>query len=697
MSSPPPSVQSKNNAKIIHTAPERYRLRTKPKRLRSEFFLNTSSSINNNDDDDDDDDTGIDTSSQAYEIDHMDFFNSMYRNPPTVRPLPAISTMLAIKPQHRESGVGGASAKKEQTTKGDYSSKNIPLLREFFDSVRHITKNNDVVDGEFQLDQGGHGQTKDENSSDDRDTSKRNSDDNDIDLNQCSTVVTSGHHKRFTELLLELEKEVSPDTKQRKKWAFRNQPARRNEFRKLCDLFQEERRLYVLALNKFCQENIDKFLIGFRVSGPASEFVHVNAEFVKGYIKRWNEKYSNHSNKYGPYTQAISLHETGHKLNIILGGNMFNPTILKRRTESAIPKLNINWEVLLNQNKKLKSRIVTELSDTLLCDDAVARKLAITNNVDMIVTSGALEALLRQPGSPYTRWTIPGHFKQAIFCMEDPLPTISTPRECLSVGIREALYNHALELGTNYEFTNTNPSSKIRGQHTYTLLTIPYSTSKQQKILVRSTNYLMDENERPLIFHSQLEYFVSHHGVEEFTCHERAIWLLNKILQKDCRVFVGRVDPNTAEVLALEEKSVADAMTSNDVSISERYLDSLGPIFSQDENDIMRLFQNLSTVLVAAKLIEKIDNSQHVICLPGRTITTHPQTTATVHKALQKEIFGNSNQMGIVVDIEKELNDATAVLLDKNALLSCFRSWRWKFKRLPFTFPMDDEEEEEYF
>jgi hypothetical protein len=236
---------SKRLAPIAQTAV--FKRRSKPKRLRLE---ETSDTSNNN--------VGENTTKQSYhvkdvyEFDHLQFHNSINIKP-NVRPLPGISDMINIAPQQRVgSGVTGQMPRKKQEPVG---VSKIPLLNDFFVSLR-----------KFVPDDIGKKIEEDSLLQDD-DQAKKEGSTLDVNntLNQFSTVLTDGHHKRFKELLSEMEKEgVYADDKQRKRRAFSTQRVRKKELLKLCDLFREERRLYAIALEKFQVDNADKFLTGFR-------------------------------------------------------------------------------------------------------------------------------------------------------------------------------------------------------------------------------------------------------------------------------------------------------------------------------------------------------------------------------------------------------------------------------------------------
>ncbi len=677
------------------------RRRPKPKRLRvlseeeeeeeeeklcphqaTEGLKNDPDGNNSNDNNQDDEEykmanTAENVFKDAYEFNHLQFLNSMNLRS-NLRPLPAISTMIAVasQQQQREGSSSSGTMVQTQTAGSEKLASDrskIPLLKDFFNSLR------DKVGLEESR---GGGEIDDDDTNEETEP-KQIDENNQNVLSQISTILTHGHHKRFRELLIELEKDgLYPDGKQRKKQAFRNRRARRKEFQKLCDLFKEERDLYADALEKFKDDNVDKFLIGFKVPGPAADFVHVNAEKAKKWSERWNAALEANlvSNCYGPYTQAISLHGAGQKNFETMEMHTFNPKIVHRDIDGLV-KVKADWMQGLRKQKRLKPRFVTEPPSILLIQDGVAKSLALKHNADIVVTSSALEALMKHPEDPNTSWKIPmfvvdvgvGSSKKLVLFMEDQLPSMSTPRECLSVGICEGLISQVLDTEIH--------CNRVQGKYTYTLITVPHFTGNQ-RVLVRSCNYVVNEDDEPLLLLSQLEYFVGECGMEEFGSYDRALWLLYKILQGNSRTVVGRVDAISTEVLEAEEKTIADSLAVNDACVPEKFLDSLG-YFDKKRTDINSSFRVMATILSAALLVEKKVDARYIICFPGLGHAATSQATATVHRAQEDETKA-------VINIKKEVDsNASAVLLTKGVLYSCFNQWQWKFDRFPYTFPIE--------
>ncbi len=245
--SPPPQQPPLNNnpTKRLGKPTNIWQIgRPKPKRLR----LTTISDGNEHEN------SGVahvanDNASDIFELNHDRFVQDVYfkRN---VRPLPAISTMLALAPQQRGGDRFSSDSRKEEAN----SISNIPILGKFMNSLREVIPNSNLITSQVD--------SKDGPKSNEGDESDHNCDDI---FHQVSSVVTNGHHKRFRAMLEELEKDgLLPDDKLRKRKAFSNSRLRKKEFQKLCELFQEERRLYAVALERFKVNNANKFLTGFR-------------------------------------------------------------------------------------------------------------------------------------------------------------------------------------------------------------------------------------------------------------------------------------------------------------------------------------------------------------------------------------------------------------------------------------------------
>ena len=391
------------------------------------------------------------------------------------------------------------------------------------------------------------------------------------------------------------------------------------------------------------------------------------------------------SNTYGPYTQGISLQIKRNYVDAI-GLNTFQPKIVHRNLDS-LPKLKSTWSESAMQQQKLSPNFLIDSASTFISEDEVAKALALEHDVDMVVTSDTLETFLKHPEAFNTNWCIPISYinvgtadsQSLVLFLENPLPSVATPRECLSVGTQEALISHAI-----HSTGNTVPS--LKGEDVYTLLNIN-RPDRHQKVLVRSRNYLVNQNSQPTLIFSKLDYFAKH-GLEEYTAHERAVWLLHKMLQGDSHIFVGRVDVTNMHILNFELKGVAEALTPLDPSTSERHLDTLGQfeMVGSNEKCLESLFGVMVDILSSVSLIAKKTEVNHMLCYPGRkenaAISSIP--TVTVHS--------NQNVNDIFIDVTKELEEkATAVLLNEHSLRSCFRLLQWKHDRLPYTFTVRDQ------
>ena len=379
------------------------------------------------------------------------------------------------------------------------------------------------------------------------------------------------------------------------------------------------------------------------------------------------------SSSFGPCTQAISLLGTSQKSFDTIRSKLFEPKIVHRDID-GLPTINPRWLESMKQKQQLDAYITTELESKLLCDDDTARTLALEHNVDIVLTFKSLEALVSDPKTPSGRWTIPLSFVDIrdncvnIPFMEDPLPSIKTPRECLSVGITEALIRSALD----YDLVKRD---RLKGKSAYTVTMIP-SSNRNLKALIRYTNYCIDKEQNPVAIMTQLEYFPEK-GFEQFNRYDRAKWLLTKCVQKDARIMIARVDANTAKVLNIEEKSVADALTINEINIPEKNLNSLGPFEESDEFSIDAPFNVLYKITAAISLLEKKTNRQYVVQRESDW-NAICRSSCTIEDEIQR------------FDIDDEINkNGTSVLLNTDTLMSSFNMWGWNMKRLPYTFNID--------
>jgi hypothetical protein len=81
-------------------------------------------------------------------------------------------------------------------------------------------------------------------------------DETEAKLDATSTLLTQGHHRRLFQFLSELNTDSDSHRSNL-------DPTRLKEFRKLCALLEEERKLYSKALHQFREVHMNRFLLGF--------------------------------------------------------------------------------------------------------------------------------------------------------------------------------------------------------------------------------------------------------------------------------------------------------------------------------------------------------------------------------------------------------------------------------------------------
>mmetsp|Transcript_14006 Transcript_14006/g.20919 ORF Transcript_14006/g.20919 Transcript_14006/m.20919 type:complete len:665 (-) Transcript_14006:31-2025(-) len=646
--------------------------RTKPRRLREETEEGASN-----------------TSTDLFDIDTCQLLYNL-NNRPIIRPLPAVHAMLAVAPQRRSGHqpIGkilrdSSDAKKNLDVDRTSDEKKkeaalrttseMPLMKDFLKKISNRKKK--VID--TSKDEKCHEDTVEKKDNSDGVKSEReigSSEKSPID--QISTILTKGHHRKFQELLAIFGKNANNAVED---LSYKNRMARKKEFGILCELFLEERNAYSLALEQFRLDNSKRFAIGFNVPGPASKFVGIKSQFIKRYKDRWEQSKIKPSKSYGKLIQTISLN--GSLPMSPIDVEMFSPEIIYKDQNRDFVCNDFSLEKIKStlENKTLQEQrnILRVDSNTLLSEDEKARELATKYDVDVVLSSNALEAMITSQ-----KWDLPilcdssSSLVRPIVFFEDPIPAPSNPRECLTVGITEALYGQLLcNMNEGEEKVNHG-----NGCNTYTLLTLTLQTTKV-KVLVRSRNYLFDSNNRPVILRGQVEYF-SNYGMEDIPVHESAWWFIQKVLQPDCRLLLCRVDALSTRVIRIEEKSVADAILGHNPADSEIGLGTLGRFESNGNVTVEHQIQMIVNVIFGATRIER-DRRWGLICYPSRCDDGVSHGVASVHKAL-----GNNQKISPCFEVEKAWKEAEAVFL--NAI--DFRLWTWENEdRVPYCFPLQEE------
>ena len=230
----------------------------------------------------------------AYEFDAAQFYWNIATRA-VQRPLPAIASILALNPNHhqprRTTGTGTQTTEEEelaltrqleemerQEEIDRRTGMDMPLLKDFFDMLRTRVADRGmrvegdgggcaVINGAVEKSASG---TKRAVRHDDGGDGNDDGDDGNP-LEKISSTLTRVHHRRFKELLGTLKKDGhfhkdddNSNSNSNSNSNKKNDRHKDKEFKRLCELVREERRLYFIAMDQFKQENADQFLLGFK-------------------------------------------------------------------------------------------------------------------------------------------------------------------------------------------------------------------------------------------------------------------------------------------------------------------------------------------------------------------------------------------------------------------------------------------------
>lgn len=300
--------------------------------------------------------------------------------------------------------------------------------------------------------------------------------------------------------------------------------------------------------------------------------------------------------------------------------------------------------------------------------------------------------------------------------VDDAVPSPLTSRECLSKGLEKPFDNVLLDSEVITQIPPTllegdikktraidDKKTKVLQGHTtiqyvYTLLSLPTANTNAGKrkgmsnfcnILVRTENDMWENvniNSNvssgdsvinvPIRRMIQTDYFYAERKMVE-TCsfHQRAIWILEKLLQPKCRILMGRMNAATCRLMKIEEKGIAHALSCPNFDpdvyfgIVERIVSSISKV-RLSFGSYMLCFPGLEKAPVAAAGRNVGDDN------PG--ISRSAMTTVSVHVGIDSSSTATLTTTPVVVlDMEKELCKAEDVILNKTSLLSCFRMWEW--------------------
>lgn len=345
-----------------------------------------------------------------------------------------------------------------------------------------------------------------------------------------------------------------------------------------------------------------------------------------------------------------------------------------------------------------------------------------------------------------------------VHCLEIPLPQpCSTPRECLTRGFQEGLYQHfaSSTLAPPAATSSSSLQSSQSPNFVYTLWTLPSATSKSPlRMMVRSIDRLTimlptDHSQTnatkasvtvPITVQASLEYFIAASSssskpssnataaaapgnAEPCSFQPRSSWELPTSWEKSCwildcklhqprggRVYVAHIDPASATLLALEEKSIAHALAGDQVQQHQQQQqqhdarDETGkekeqlPMNRKDnEDDPLVHWQALVDILHS---IPTIRQGEHLLCFPHNaepqanapgssvTLSVHPAMPSSTTVRDKDTTATNSSVKNPSWHVPTLFERANQVYLGETALRQSFRNWKWdRADRVPYTFP----------
>jgi hypothetical protein len=566
--------------------------------------------------------------------------------------------------------------------------------------------------------------------------------------------ITAGQHRRF--LQLSSDHDGSTTTASRT-------PQTNKDYRRLKSLVKAEQQLYGQALHQFWLSNADRLQVGF-FGGPSScSFVQLAMKDVS--VETWLHRKlppiygrcrqvislrptskSSHTGSSNSTDAASSRKQ--QQRNTILDALKTEIVYQQPIDDKSTTQQQRKWVKTLPPHGSVigNATSTTATTNNELADartnvvpiqsDEQALELAKKHGAAMVTTAETLLVLLRTCISskpPATSWIVPvsrNHQKDVdysnrtinsssrnnnsdLIILESPTQlSYSSTREWMTAGIEEGL-NQWLEQSSS---STTTAGSKGKGKidadsnisssspcYTYTLLTLPSpARNKPCRVLVRQQDrFFCASGNCPLRTHVHLEYFFDRGQREIPSILDKAVWMLDYVLQPLCRVVVAKVDPCNCRILEWNDVSLAHALT-----LPSSLPKSLLPMFDDDVNSSMdHLWQQLDHLLTMA--IPTIGPGQHVLCYPARfgTTMTHDPSRQPRHHSMSvhqpPHSFGGGRNEEVLVDLSVEIPQARAMnaeqlkrLVEPDAIRRCYRPWQWQTtaenveSQIPYTFPV---------
>lgn len=578
-----------------------------------------------------------------YEYDANAFMNDFHARL-IHRPLPSVQTMLSVVPQQ-----GKQSDKLQVAQKSNHMM--IPILDDF---VQYWKKRSAPLN---------HLPPSQNDESNPNSTSSS-------PLEIQSTILTEGHHQRYKELLHIFGPLASQDAFSR--LSYQNQISRKREWNTLKDMVIEERVQYALAWETFKQEHVHRFHIGFKIpSYYISHFAGMKAEYIEQYKQRWL------SSKIQPplYYGTTSVQNIYLEQNVRLDLHhldTFAPKLLLRKRVGDEPVCSVSVNTLRQRwtgSKLSKIKIHTHLdSSCMLCEDESALLLAKEHDIDVVMTDKALDTILR-----LKEWNLSVLPIENTVVIEDPVPTPTGPKDCLSYGLTKGLMHEILLTHSN---AGTSDDASTCGEYYYYSSMILQNRGHSTKVLIRSFVSLQDDHGNPILLDCRPNYFSELLGQEEPSGGDRAYWLIQKLLLPDSTLLTCNIDVVSSTLSSMSEKRIADALEINETLAAEKGLGTLGAF---EEilvgTTLEQSLQTLTNVLSGAVIIEK-DNEHSLVIL-----SENMNGIALVHKAVKESPCHD------MIDIRNIFRDSVNVFQNASWLVTHeYRPWKWSHQRIPFTF-----------
>ena len=483
--------------------------------------------------------------------------------------------------------------------------------------------------------------------------------------------LSTGQHRRFLQLSeRKSERELIPQV--------------RYEFKKLRSLVESEQSLYLEALLFFWQAQDERLSIGFR-GGEVSSFVQHAAQ-CRTNMKMW--KGMGLPARFGKHCQIITvpLNTTGgiNVLDSVQRHPIFfstteanacehNPQLLPEG--SQIPFFSTteanaceHKPNLLPEGSQIPSPSKESASDDSVLNDPEALRIAKQHEVDVVIGESTLALLIRvdEVGSWLIPTSRPSDAPNVLVVGDPIITTFASPRECLTKGYRDALFeDFRNRTRTCHHNNNDSPNISTSLGSEYVIWTLPPVRQKKHKILVRRENRLIQQESGPCVrLHVHLEYFPER-GHEISSNADMALCMLEFLLEPFSRVALAKVNPNTSTIIGWEDVSLAQTLTRSA---------SATRMLSDGDQSCSKRWHTLLDLLGALPMIGQ---KQHVLCFPVELGGRRSVPSISVH---------------LLDDGETEFHvsdflSGASVPLDSSALRRCYRPWTWRHERTPYTFP----------